>query len=331
MRHRLFIAAVPLLVLASIGSAAAQPAAKVPRIGFLAFSPPPPSGITPLGVAFVEGLRDLGYEDGRNVVIEYRYADPRPERLPALAAELVQARVDVILTTGDGEGRAARQATSTVPIVMAVSGDPVGAGHVESLARPGGNVTGLSYLSPDANVKLLALLRETVPAVKRVAFVWNAANPLKQLDFRDATAAAQRLGPGVHSAPVHSAAVFDAALAGVARNRPDAVVTLVDEFTNQEPYRRLVLEFAARHRLPAVAADARHALDGALMSYGPSLIAMFRYAAVFIDKILKGASPATLPVEEPRQFELALNRRTARTLNLTFPGAVLLRADRIID
>jgi len=327
-------ATVITLGLALPALTAAQRAGTVHRIGFLYFSAPPTTATSTqyaLKRALEEGLRDFGYEDGRNCIFEYRWADLDPARIPTLAVDLVRANVHVIVTTGDGEVRAAKTATGTIPIVMAVSGDPVGAGYVASLARPGGNVTGMSYTSPDANVKLLSLFKETVPALGRVAVVWNAANPVKQLDLTNTEQAARRLGLAVHSVPVRSLRDVDTGLAAIGRSSGLGIVTLVDEVMNQEPYRRAVLEFATRYRLPVVAADYRHVDDGALLSYGPSLLAMFRRVGFFVDKILKGASPATLPVEQPRQFELVLNRKTAALLGVTIPPSVRLQADRVIE
>ena len=308
-------------------AAEAQQAERVPRVGFLSFGPAP-SASQPVNEAFFEGLRELGYREGDNVVVERRYADLKPERIPVLATELVHLKVDVIVTTGDGEVRAARRATSTIPIVMAVSGDPVRAGYVASLARPGGNVTGLSYLSPEMNPKLLELLKEAVPNLRRVAVIWNGANPVKELDFERA---ARGLGLEVHSVPIRTASDFDSALAASTRARPDALLTLVDEVMNQAANYTRVVAFAAKHRLPAVAADRRHVANGALMSYAPSLVGMFRRSAVYVDKILKGAKPADLPVEQPTKFELVINLKTAKTLGLTLPQSILLRADQVIE
>ena len=311
----------------------AQPAARVYRIGLLSFGPPFPGPIPPASVfgAFLQGLRERGYVEGQNAILESRWAELKADRLPALAADLVRLRVDVIVTTGDAAVRAARQATSTIPIVMAVSGDPVGSGYVASLARPGGNVTGLSFLSPDLSAKLLELLKETIPSVSRVAVLWNAGNPVKVLDFRETQRAARILGLTLQSVEVRSTNDFDRAFAAITRQRPDAFITLVDEFMNQEAHRLRIADFAARSRLPGIFGDRRHVAAGGLMSYGPSLTNMFRSAATYVDKILKGAKPADLPVEEPARFEMVINLKTAKALGLTIPPMLLLRADEVIQ
>jgi putative ABC transport system substrate-binding protein len=304
----------------------------VHRIGFLSFGPSPPRPVPPASnfAAFLQGLRDLGYVEGQNAVLESRWADLQADRLPALAADLVRLQVDVIVTTGDAAVRAARQATTTIPIVMAVSGDPVGSGYVASLARPGGNVTGLSFLSPDLSAKLLELLKEAVPGMSRVAVLWNAANPVKALDFRETQRAARTLGLTLQSAEVRSTNDFDRAFAAITRNRPDAVITLVDEFMDQEAHVMRIADFGAKSRLPGIFGDRRHVVAGGLMSYGPSLSDMFRRAATYVDKILKGARPADLPVEEPARFELVINQRTAKALGLTIPPLLILRASEVI-
>jgi putative ABC transport system substrate-binding protein len=293
--------------LAVPAAADAQPAGKVSRVGLLSFAPPSPGPPGPPFSDFLQGLAALGYREGQNMVLEARWADLKPDRVPLLAAELVRLKVDVIVTTGDGEVRAAKAATSTIPIVMAVSGDPVGSGYVASLARPGGNVTGLSFLSPDLSAKILELLKDTVPTATRVAVLWNAANPVKEIDFREAERAAQKLGLKIQSAGVRGASDFDATFAAIARDRPDALVTLVDEFMNQEANRQRITSFAAKNRLPTVAALRSFAVAGALLSYGPNLNAMFRRAAYYVDRILKGEKPANLPVEQPTTFDLVVN------------------------
>jgi putative tryptophan/tyrosine transport system substrate-binding protein len=334
MDRRQFLAA-SLSALAGPLTAGAQSPGKAFRVGMLWLSEPPEvaphSGAVPLYNALLDGLRELGYVEGRNLVVVARWASLRPDRIPELARDLVRVKVDVIVTTGDGEVRAARQATDTIPIVMGVSGDPVGAGYVASLARPGGNVTGLSYLSLDVNPKLIEALKEAMPTLTRLAVVWNVDNPVKKLDFDEASAAARRLGVLVESMSVRRSSDLDTAFAAIAPVRPQAILTLVDEVMNQDETRQAVIKLAVRHRLPAVAADRRHVADGALMSYGPSLVGMFRRAAVFVDRILKGAHPSTLPVEQPRQFELVINLKAAKALALTIPPALLLRADQVLE
>ncbi|HEU4369106.1 MAG TPA: ABC transporter substrate-binding protein [Methylomirabilota bacterium] len=312
--------------LAVPGALRAQPRARTPRIGILSSaSASTPGLILP---ALRDGLREAGHIDGQTIVFEVRHAEVRPERLPALAADLVRLNVDVIVTTGDAEVRAARAATAAIPIVMAVSGDPVRAGYVESLARPGGNVTGLSFLSPDLSAKLLELLKEAVPTVSRVAVLWNAANPVKALDYQDAERAARSLHLHLRSVEVRRTEDFDGAFAAIARDRPHALVVLVDEFVNQHP--KLIGDFVTSRGLPAIAADRRHSAAGVLLSYGPSLPALARRAAGYVDRILKGEKPANLPVEQPTTFDLVVNLRTAQALGITLPPGILGRADEVI-
>jgi putative ABC transport system substrate-binding protein len=309
-------------------SSDAQQVKTIPRIGIL-WGGSPPSEPAPSRDAFRQGLRELGYAEGQNIALEERWAERQPERLPALAAELVHLQVDVLVTTGDAQVRAAKHATSTIPIVMAVSGAPVEAGYVTSLARPGGNITGLSVRSPELSAKLLELLKEAVPNVARVAVLWNAANPVKVLDFRETQDAARVLGVTLQSVEVRAAHDFEVAFAAITRERPDAFIALVDEFSNQHSSQ--IGGFAARSRLPAIFGDRRHVEAGGLMSYGPSLRDMFRRAATLVDKILKGAKPADLPVEQPTKFELVLNRKTAQVLGITFPPTLLVLADEVIQ
>ena len=307
-----------------------QQVGKIQRIGVLWIRSAPP-GPDPVVDALRQGLTELGYVGGQNIRLEHRWAEGKPEQFPALAAELVRLKVDVIVTTGDAPIRAAMQATRTIPIVMAVSGDPVGSGYVASLARPGGNVTGLSFLSPDLSAKLLELLKETVPNASRVAVLWNAANPVKTLDFKETQRAARLLGLTLQSVEVRAANDFDTRLVAITRERPDAILTLVDEFMNQPEHRRRIGDFAAKSRLPAISGDRRHVEAGGLMSYRPSVRDMVRRAAYFVDKILKGAKPADLPVEQPTRFELVINLKTAKALGLTIPQSILIRADQVLQ
>jgi putative ABC transport system substrate-binding protein len=308
--------------------ALSQPTALV-RVGWLNIGSPAQNR-APLE-AFRQGLRELGYVEGRDLVIEERWADNEPGRLPALAADLVRRKVDVIVTGGDEPVRAARQATGTIPIVMGVSGDPVGAGFVASLARPGGNVTGLSFLSPELSAKQLELLKEAVPGLSRVAVLWNAANPAKSLDLAQAERSARALGLSLQPAEVRSARDFDAAFGAIGRQRPDALLVLIDELLNQPENIRRIGALALKHRLPAISGDRRHVEAGALISYGPSVPESFRRAAAYVVKILKGASAGALPVEQPTRFELVVSLRTARVLGVALPPAVLLRADHVVE
>jgi ABC-type uncharacterized transport system substrate-binding protein len=309
-------------------SAYTRQQASLARIGIL-WSYFPPTQPIPIRDAFRRRLRELGYVEGQNVSFEERWAEGKPERFPALAVELVRIPVDVIVTTGDAPIRAAKQATSTIPIVMAVSGAPVEAGYVASLARPGGNITGLSSRSPELNAKLLELLKDAVPHVARVAVLWNAANPVKALDFAETQTAARALGITLQSVAVQATNDFDGAFEKITRERPDALIALVDEFINVNA--RQVGGFAAKSRLPAMFGDRRHVDAGGLMSYGPSLPDMFRRAAELVDKILKGVSPGDLPIEQPAKFEMVINRKAARALDLELSSLLLDRADEVIE
>ena len=328
MERRTFLGVIAGGLLTVALAAGAQPARKGFRIGYLILGPSLLQD--PLPRVFVPAMRDLGYVEGDNLVIEIRRADNKPERLPALAAELVRLNVDVIVTRGDGEVRAAKQATSTIPIVMAPSGDPVRAGYVASLARPGGNVTGLSWVSPDLSAKLLEVLKDTVPNLSRIAVLWNAANPMKVLDFNETQRAAQTLGLTVYSIEMKAPSDLEAAFAAITRTRPDALLMLVDEVLALGMYPRIA-DFAVKQRLPSIIGEPRYAAAGGLMAYGPSVVDILRRAASYVDKILKGAKPADLPVERPTKFELAINLKTAKALGLTIPQSLLLRADQVIE
>ncbi len=299
------------------------------RIGYLATPVPPPKG--PFFGGFVPAMRDLGYVEGQNLAIEIRSAHEKPERLPALADELVRLKVDLIVTAGNGEVRAAKQATSVIPIVMAVSGDPVRAGYVASLARPGGNITGQSVLSPDLSAKQLEVLKEAVPNVSRVAVLWNAADPVKVLDFKEAQRAARTLGLTLHSIEVTTPNDLETAFTAITRTHPDALLTLVNEVLNLPVMFTRIADFALRTHLPSIAGDRRHAVAGSLIAYGWNPWDLFRHAATFVDKILKGAKPVDLPVEQPTKFELVINKKTAKALGLTIPQSLLLRADELIQ
>ena len=303
----------------------AQRAARVPRIGILGLA----GAYTHTLDAFREGLRDLGWVEGRNIDFEYRSAEGQPERLPALAAELVQLRVDVIFTGSGNIGvLAARQATATIPIVMAISADPVGSGLVASLARPGGNITGLSALSPETAGKRLEFLREAVPQASRVAVLWNAAYPGRMIEWSETQVAARALGVTLHSLEVRAPGDFDHAFSEMARERPDALIAFADPLINR--HQTQIVEFAAKRRLPMIIARKEFVEAGGLMSYGASLPDMFRRAAVYVDKILKGVKPADLPVEQPMKFELVINLKTAKALGLTIPPVLLFQADEVI-
>ena len=325
------IAVLALSLLAAPLAAEAQQAAKIARIGYLS----PNLATTPhLREAFRQGLRDLGYVEGRNLVIEYRDAEGKRERLPALAAELVALKVDVIVTEGGNTvvPLAAKQATRTLPIVFASAADPVGSGLVTSLARPGGNVTGLSGLSTELVGKRLELLTQAVPGVGQVAVLWlpgvYGERTEKEM-LTGAEVAARGLGVRLQFVEARGPADFDRAFSDMTRARAGALTLLPSNMFFRE-HGRLV-DLAARHRLPAVYPWRDFVDAGGLMSYGASLTDSSRRAATYVDRILKGAKPGDLPVEQPTRFELVINLKTARTLGLTIPPSVLSRAEQIIE
>jgi putative ABC transport system substrate-binding protein len=309
-------------------AAQAQPAGKVYRIGSILT--PAPKEAAHLFKALDEGLRELGYVEGRNVVFERRFAEGRQERLPALAAELVQLKVDVIVTGSNPVIAAVKHATATIPVVMAVSRDPVGAGFIASLARPGGNITGLANdAAPEIIGKNLELLKEAAPRVSRVAFLWNPVPPGAGTTKNAVESAARNLGLAFQSVEVRGPNEFEGAFAAMVRERANGVVVATDPVVVGP--RSRVVDLAARSRLPVVYGLREFAEAGGLISYGPNIADQFRRAAIYVDKILKGAKPADLPVEQPTKFELVINLKTAKALGLTIPPALLLRADQVIE
>jgi len=303
-------------------SAQAQQAKKVPRVGVLRPGSPP----DPYVDAFRQGLRDLGYVEGKNIAIEYRWAEGKSAGLPLLAAELVHLKVDAIVTQGEAATRAVKEATSTIPIVMATSGDPVGAGLVASLARPGGNVTGLSAVAPDLTGKRLQLLKEAVPKVSRVAILYNPTILGAVLSVKEAQAAAPPLALKVQPVEVRAPDELGPAFDAMTRERAEALFAIGDPFTIT--HQRQILDLAAKRRLPTTF-DWLEPAD-CLISYGPNRLDMFRRAATFVDKVLKGTKPEDLPVEQPMKFELVINLKTAKQIGLTIPQSVLYRADKVI-
>jgi putative ABC transport system substrate-binding protein len=321
---RLVLKVIQTLALLAVPLAAeAQRAGPVPKIGVL--GTPPPGDATYR--ALLRGLQELGYAEGKDVLLEYRWGDPR--RFPEFAGELVRLNVDVIATFGTPAAQAAKQATTTVPIVMALIGDPVRTGVVASLARPGGNVTGVSNLAPGMVTKRLELLKEAVPNASRVAFLWNPANQDQLAHFTEAQAGARSLGVTFQSVPVRSREELDHALAAMMQERPSVLLMTGDTVLQGQIDR--ILAFAAKSRLPTVHQLREDAEAGGLMSYGTSRPALIRRAAVYIDKILRGAKPGDLPVEQPTKFELVINLRTAKALGLTIPPSILVRVDEIIE
>jgi len=320
-----------LALLASPLAAEAQQAAKVARIGYLATAPA--EAASPhLLEAFRQGLRDLGYVEGRNLVIEYRDTEGKLERLPALAAELVALKVDVIVAPNTVAALATTQATRTLPIVFASAGDPVTSGFVTSLARPGGNVTGLAFLAPELVGKCLELLKQVVPGVSRVAALWPPGGQGERTEkdmLKEAEVAARALGVRLQFVEARGPTDFDRAFSEMTRARAGALTVLPSTMFFVEQ-RRLV-DLAAKNRLPAVYTSREFVDAGGLMAYGPDLADMFRRAATYVDKILKGAKPGDLPVEQPTKFELVVNLKTAKALGLTIPQPVLGRAAHIIE
>ena len=329
MKRRTFMAMLTGGIVVAPFAAEAQQAAKIARIGFLATGSPP---ITPhLLEAFLQGLRELGYVEGRNLVIEYRFAEGKYERLPALGAELVALKVDVIVVGNTPAALAAKQATKTIPIVFAGAGDPVTSGLLTSLARPGGNITGLSGVAPDLVGKRLELLKQVIPGVSRVAVLWEPGAVGERTDrdmLKAAEVAARALGVRLQFVEARGPEDFDRVFSDMTRARAGALTVWGSaRFFNE---RRGLADLAAKNRLPAVYVSRDFVDAGGLMSYGPNAADLFRRAATYVDKILKGAKPGDLPVEQPTKFELVINLKAAKALGLTIPQSVLGRADQVI-
>jgi putative ABC transport system substrate-binding protein len=297
----------------------AQSVAKTPRIGIL-------TPALPLEV-YRQALRDLVYVEGQSIALEYRSAEGKDERLPALAAELVRLKVDIIVAGGENAIRAAQQATRTIPIVFTVGTDPVGLGLVASLARPGGNTTGVSMNEPEFMGKRLELLKAAVPGITRVAYLWNAAPATARL-LQETERAAGALGVQLHPVEVHEPYPFDEAFATMAAAHADAFIMQSSAVFFSR--RTQIVDLAARRQLPGLFPDREFAEAGGLMAYGPNIPGVFRRVATYVDKILKGAKPADLPVEEPMKFELVINLKTATALGLTIPPTLLFQADEVI-
>jgi putative tryptophan/tyrosine transport system substrate-binding protein len=307
-------------------AARAQQPVKVYRIGFLWDSP----GAFPERTeALRQGLRDLGYVEGQNITIEYRWAEGKPERIRELAEELVRLKVDVIITASSIYVEAAKRATSTIPIVFMGHADPVGTGHVTSLARPGGNITGFSTTMMETNVKSLELLKQAVPGLARVAVIFEPATPSHGPTLKAIEAAGPALGLQVQPVAVRSATEFESAFSAIVQERADAVLVLTTPLliAGAQP----LAELALTHKLPSVFALRHHVAAGGLMSYSPNIADISRRSAIYVDKILKGAKPADLAVQQPTKLELVINLKTAKALGLTIPQAFLLRADEVIE
>jgi putative tryptophan/tyrosine transport system substrate-binding protein len=304
-------------------SAEAQQAKKIPRIGLLV----PSSSDFTRKDAFLKGLRDLGYVEGKNIAIEYRYTEGELNRLPDLAAELVRLNVDVIVTAAISSVRAAKKATATIPIVFASVGDAVDSGLVSSLARPGGNATGLTFFAPELDGKRLELLKEAFPKITKVAFLWRM--PAARADpFKEAEAVAKTLGLRLQSVGVRGPDDFESAFKAAKSGGADALIVISNPLSNT--YRARIVDLAAKNRLPGIYPSTDFVEDGGLMSYGADILDNWRRAATYVDKILKGAKPADLPVEQPKKFQFVINLKAAKQIGLTIPPEVLARANRLI-
>ena len=328
MRYGIVGCIVALIAILATPLGAHAQQQKPHRIGWL-INVPSSSAPTLQGVAaFRQALRDLGHVEGQNLIVEYRFAEGDPKQLPALAAELASLKVDIIVTDGSEATHAAQQATTSIPIVMTVSASPVEQGFVASLARPGGNITGLSMLIPELARKRLELLKELVPKATSVA-VLGVLNPNAPLQWRDTEAAGRLLGLKLQALEVQSPNPdFESAFDAASRGRADALIVLPAALFARD--RVQIVALANKRRLPAMYFERMFAEAGGLMSYGPSVSDMFRRAASYVDKILKGANPGDLPVEQPTKFDLVLNQKTAKALGITFPAAFLSRADEVI-
>jgi len=325
--RRRFIGVLAGGAFASLHDAKAQQPAKVWRIGFLASSARPPDGAPPATLR--QALQELGYVDGTSISYVGRWAEVKRDRLPGLAAEMVGLKVDLIVAFGAPAAEAAKEATSTIPIVIVNAGDPVGIGLIASLARPGGNVSGISDQATELSAKRLELLKEAMPNASSIAVLWNAGDRAMTLRYREIEKAARVLGVTIRPLGVREPDDFDVAFTAMTRERPDALLLITDALTNLN--RTRVLDFAAAHRVPAMYEFGSLVREGGLISYGPDLGDSYRRAAVYIDRILKGAKPSELPVEQPNRYYLLVNLKTAKALGLTIPQSLLLRADEVIQ
>jgi putative tryptophan/tyrosine transport system substrate-binding protein len=324
--REIFCFALSAMLFALCSFAQAQQPGRVPRIGFLIASTP--SAMAPRLDAFQQGLLELGYMEGKNIVIERRHADGKSDHLPALAAELVSLKVDVIVTSGPTATRPAKEATSTIPIVMTFDDDPVGSGFVASLARPGGNITGLATLAPEISGKRLELMKETFPRLRRVAVIGTSnrqgtAQALKEMEL-----AAQAYGVKIQYLDIQNPKDIESAFRAASKGHADAVLVLQTPILNSQ--RRQIADHALKGRLPAIYPASQYVEDGGLMSYGASISDLDRRAATYVDKILKGTKPADIPVEQPMKFEFIINLKAAKQIGLTIPPNVLARADKVI-
>jgi putative tryptophan/tyrosine transport system substrate-binding protein len=326
MRRREFIALIGGAAVAWPLAARAQQPGRVYRIGFLWHGP---DEFLDALEAFRQGLRDLGYVEGRNIVVEYRWAEGKPERMREMAEELVRLQVDIILAPSSIYTAAARQATSTIPIVFVSHADPLGTGHVASLAQPGGNVTGLSLMMTETNVKGLELFKEAIPGLSRVGVIFDPATPSHGPGLKAVEAAGPSLGVRIQPLPVRSTGEFESAFAAMTREHCDGMLVLSTPLFIAAA--KPLAEFAIKHRLPSLFGPRHHVEAGGLMSYSPNRADLWRRGAVFVDKILKGAKPKDLPVQQPTKFELVINLKTAKAIGIKIPEAFLLRADTVVE
>jgi len=326
MWNKIITLALVMLLFALCFPAEAQQPGKVLRIGVLISGSP--SNAPRRLQAFQHGLLELGYVEGKNILIEYRYAEGKLEPVPELAAELVRLKVDVLVTDTSNATQAAKNATKTIPVVFTTANDPVGDGQVASLARPGGNLTGFSILALDLNGKRLEILKEAFPTVMRVAFLTRMGARTAEQRFKEAEVAAKGLGLRLQFLGAKGAEDLESAFDAAKRSGAQAVIAHPSTFVVTN--RARIIDLAAKHRLPAIYSSTEAAEAGGLMSYGPDIVDNYRRAAVYVDKILKGAKPADLPVQQPTKFEFVINRKTAKQIGLTIPPNVLVRADRVI-
>jgi putative ABC transport system substrate-binding protein len=329
MNRRKLLAVLGLWLAAAPLASFAQQQGKIWRVGFLALRHVDFVDTDFYYGPFRQGMRELGYVEGRNLAIEWRSAEGKAERLPGLAAELVQLKVDVIVTAGTAATGVAQKATATIPIVIAIANDPVGSGFVKSLSHPGANITGLSNLTVDISPKTLEIMLSIVPRLSHVAVLVNPTNSAHAAILKSTQAAAQKLNIKVLPAEARTPQEIERAFSAMARERAGAVIIVIDAFFVQQG--RQIADLAAKHRLPSMSGSREYVEAGGLMSYGQNLADNYRRAATYVDKILKGARPGDLPVEQPTTFELFISRKAAKALGITIPQSILVRADKVIE
>jgi putative tryptophan/tyrosine transport system substrate-binding protein len=328
IKNKIFGCPLPSVLLLTVSLVEAQQPRRISRLGIIRPERPGDSGGQALIDAFREGLRELGYVEGHNVALEIRWAEGKRDRLFDLAVELVRLGVDCIITGGFTATQAAKKATSTIPIVMAHASDPVRDGLVASLSHPGGNITGLSHMATELAGKRLEIVKEAVPKVSRVAVLLNTTNPMQALNLKEAEAASLVLGVTLNSLEVREANDLEGAFQMAVRGRADALLAFADAFLNT--HRKRIVDLATKNRLPAMYTEPEYIDAGGLMVYGPSISDLYRRAAIYVGKILKGTKPGELPVERPTKFELIVNLKAAKQIGLTIPPNVLARADKVI-